>query len=125
MNKLKQIFEDAASLYNEAMAELEKGNLREAAEKCWRATLRATNALILARIGKELDGARETTSELHRLAGKDREMDEKLVGRFHTRRDFLHCDCFYSGILEPRDQIERRIRETKLYIDDTKRLAGI
>ena len=124
MDKVKQVFDDAASLYKEAIAELERGNLRDAAEKSWGATLRATNALILARTGKELDGARETTAELHRLAGKDREVDEKLVGRFHTRRDFLHGDCFYSGILEPRDQIERRIRETDLYISDAKKLAG-
>jgi hypothetical protein len=125
MDRVKHIFEDANSLYEEAMAELERGNIRDAAEKSWGATLRATNALILARTGKELDGARETTPELHKLAGKDREVDEKLIGRFHTRRDFLHGDCFYSGMLEPRDQIERRIRETKLYIADAKRLAGI
>ena len=125
MDKLKQIFDDATLLYGEAMVELERGNLRDAAEKFWGATHIATNALILARTGKELDGARETTPELHRLAGKDREVDEKLVGRFHTRRDFLHGDCFYSGLLEPRDQIERRIRETNLYIDDAKKLAGV
>ena len=98
-----------------------RGGISEiAAEKSWGATLRAINALILARTGKGLDGARATTPELHRLAGKDREVDEKLVGKFHTTRDFLHGDCFYSGILEPRDQIERRNREINLYINDAK-----
>lgn len=125
MDKVKQILNDATSLYKEALAELERGNLRDAAEKSWGATLRATNALILARTGIELDGARETTPELHRLAGKDREVDEKLVGKFHTGRDFLHGDCFCSGLLKPRDQIERRIRETNLYINDAKKLAGV
>jgi len=42
------------------MAELERGNLRDATEKSWGATLRATNALILAtKLCKELDGAKE------------------------------------------------------------------
>ena len=53
MDKEKQIFADATLLYEEAIAELERGNLRDAAEKSWEATLRATNALILARTGKK------------------------------------------------------------------------
>ena len=35
MDKLKQIFDDATSLYKEALAELERGNLTDAAEKSW------------------------------------------------------------------------------------------
>jgi len=60
---------------------------------------------------------------LHRLAGKDGEGDKKLVGRFHTRRDFLYGDCFYSGILDPGDQIERRTGEAKLYINAAKKAS--
>jgi len=52
-DRVKEIFDDAYSLYGEAMDELERGNIRESAEKAWGATLRATKALILARMGKE------------------------------------------------------------------------
>jgi len=42
------------------MAELERGNLRDATEKPWGATPRATNALILAgKLCKKLNGAKE------------------------------------------------------------------
>ena len=46
---VEAIFKDAESLHQEAMRELEGGKLRDAAEKAWGATARATNALILAR----------------------------------------------------------------------------
>ena len=38
-----------------------------------------TSALTLARADKDLDGARQTTAEPHRLAGKDGEVNEKLA----------------------------------------------
>jgi hypothetical protein len=123
-NRVETIFQDAETLYTRAIEELDRGNIRDAAEKAWGATLRATNALILAKTSKEMEGAKETTRELHKFAGRDKEVDEKLIGRFHTRRDFLHGDCFYMGICEPSDQIERRVRETKHYIQDARKLAG-
>ena len=122
-HRAQQIFAGAESLYREAIEELDGGKVRDAAEKAWGATARATNALILARTGKEMEGAKETTRELHKLAGSDSEVDEKLIGRFHTRRDFLHGDCFYMGILEPIDDIVRRIRQTDEFIEDAKKLA--
>ena len=122
---VKELFDDALFLYQEAVKELEEGKIRDAAEKAWGATAQATNALILARTGREMEGAKETTKELHKLAGEDKQIDEKLIGRFHTRRDFLHGDCFYTGICEPRDQINRRIEETIKYIEDAKKLAGV
>lgn len=42
------------------MAELERENLRDATEKSWKATLKATNALIWAgKLCEELDGAKQ------------------------------------------------------------------
>ncbi len=45
------IFVDAWVLYEDALEELERGKLRNAAEKAWGATKRATDALVLARNG--------------------------------------------------------------------------
>jgi len=45
----EEIFKDAEELYHDAVRELERGKIRDAAEKAWGATVRATDALILAR----------------------------------------------------------------------------
>ena len=118
----ERILKDAESLYHEAMRELDSGKLRDAAEKAWGATVRATNALILARTGKEIDGTRGMTKAFEELIREDRKL-ETLEGRYFTRESFLHGHCFYMGILEPREQIERRIVETMEYIQDARKLA--
>ncbi|MEA2089909.1 MAG: hypothetical protein U9O89_04025 [Thermoproteota archaeon] len=111
---------DAESLYEESIKELKAKKIRKAAENAWAATLRATNALILSKTGKLPEYVPETRNQLEELALKDPEI-EKLVGRFYTRETFLHGHCFYLGICPPRP-VERRIRETKQYIQDVKKL---
>ncbi|HID93459.1 MAG TPA: hypothetical protein EYP60_05115 [bacterium (Candidatus Stahlbacteria)] len=121
--KVKEIIKDARSLYQEALQELEMGRVRDAAEKAWGATLRATNALILARTGKEIEGARGTTKEFLELVEKDQKIDEKLRGRYFTKESFLHGHCFYMGMCEPIEQVKRWIKEATQYIDDTEKLV--
>ena len=121
--KVKEIIKDARSLYQEALQELEMGRVRDAAEKAWGATLRATNALILARTGKEIEGTRGTTKEFLELVEKDQKIDEKLRGRYFTKESFLHGHCFYMGMCEPIEQVKRWIKETTQYIDDTEKLV--
>lgn len=122
-DRVKEIFDDAYSLYREAIGEMEKGNIRESAEKAWGATLRATKAMILAKTGREFDGAIGVTKALGELVRQDKEIEERLEGRYFTRESLLHGHCFYDGLCEPQEHIERRIRETNLYIEDAKRLA--
>ena len=50
--KVEELFRDAERLYEEALKDLEAGRIRKAAENAWCATLRATDALILARTGE-------------------------------------------------------------------------
>ena len=123
--RVKEIFDDAEFLYQEAMKELEVGKIRDAAEKAWGATLRATNALILARIGEEPERTPETSRKLRELAEQDGEIEEKLVGRYFTRSEVLHGTCFYLGICEPVEDIKRRIRDTHKYIEEARKLAKI
>ena len=49
---------------------------------------------------------------------------ESLVGRYHTRADYLHGQCFYDGMCEPAEEVDRRIRETDAYISDAQELAS-
>ena len=120
---VQRIFADARQVHAEAVERLEQGDIRDAAEKAWCATLRATNALILARTGEEPLRTPQTSVQLDRLVRSDRQRFQTLVGRYLSRQTRLHGDCFYLGICEPRDEIERRIRETIQYIQDAEALA--
>ncbi|KPV64639.1 MAG: hypothetical protein AOA66_0072 [Candidatus Bathyarchaeota archaeon BA2] len=117
------LFRDAESLYEEALRDLEAKRLRKAAENAWAARLRATNALILSKMGKMPEYVPETRTMLEELAIKYPEI-ELLVGRFYTGETFLHGHCFYLGMCPP-DAVERRVRETWKYIEDAKKLAGV
>jgi hypothetical protein len=48
-----EIFADAEQIQEQAIRRIEEGDIRDAAEKAWCATKRATDALILARTGHE------------------------------------------------------------------------
>ena len=122
--RAEKIFKDAQLLHDEAIKELGAGKIRDAAEKAWGTTLRAVDALILARTGEEPVSTSITTRRLHKLALEDAGVDEKIVERYHTRMNFLHGDCFYLGICEPIEDVKRRIRGTKAFIEDAKILAN-
>ena len=117
-----RIFEDARNVHSEALGRLDEGDVRDAAEKAWCATKRATDALILARTGVEPERSTDTRIGLERLANADQGA-RSLVGRYYSRQSLLHGDCFYLGICEPMETIERRIREADRYIQDAQSLA--
>ena len=95
-DRVKEIFADAHAMHGDALERLAAGDIRDAAEKAWCATLRATNALILARTGNEPDRTPATSAELQILSGEDRRV-RSLVSRYYTRQGWLHGQCFYSG----------------------------
>ena len=119
-SRVQEIFDDAKAMHSEALERLAAGDIRDAAEKAWCATKRATDALILARTGEEPRTTARTTNELDSLADHDSSV-KPLVGRYYSRIGQLHGACFYDGICN--DQTERRIRETGIYIEDAERLT--
>ncbi len=122
IDEVNGIFADARTMYESSLERLAEGDIRDAAEKAWCATLRATNALLLARTGEEPEKTRETSGRLDQLARREPGA-RTLVGRYYSRQQRLHGDCFYSGIMEYPEEIERRIRETFDYISDAETLA--
>ena len=103
---------------------LAQGRVRNAAEKVWGATKRASDALILARTGEDPKFSPETAHGLRMLESLDEAVREAhLVRRYYTRQGSLHGHCFYMGLCDPLEETERRIRETAGYIDDAERLA--
>ena len=78
------LFADARALYDDALEMLGQGNIRNAAEKAWGATKRATDALVLARIGEEPQTTALTTEGLLALARASDDI-ENLVGRYFAQ----------------------------------------
>jgi hypothetical protein len=121
--EVDRIFEDAFSMQRQAIERFIAKDIRDAAEKAWCATKRATDALILAGTGKEPERTPDTTWVLNALAEADPEV-RTLVGRYYTRQGQLHGMCFYLGFCNPMETTTRRIRETGQYIQDARHLAG-
>ena len=122
-HRIPAIFADARSVHADALRMLEAGGIRDAAEKAWCATKRATDALILARTGTEPEISSDTSRGLLMLAGEDSNVSS-LVGRYYSRQGILHGTCFYLGICEPASEVHRRIYQTADYINDAESLAG-
>ena len=125
-NRIEEIFRDARELQDDALEMLTQGRIRNAAEKSWGATKRATDALILARTGEEPERTLETGVGLRTLSSLDEEVSRAcLVRRYHSRQGILHGQCFYHGLCDPLEDTERRIRKTVDYIKDAQQLAGV
>ena len=120
-DRVKEIFADARVLQDDALEMLTQGKVRNAAEKSWGATKRATDALILARTGEEPPTTSRTSNGLDALASRDNSI-KPLVGRYYSRISQLHGSCFYDGICN--EETERRIRQTIDYIRDAEALAA-
>ena len=122
-DRVPAIFADARDVHADALRLLEAGDIRDAAEKAWCATKRATDALVLARTGTEPEFSSDTSRGLLVLAEADGAVSP-LIGRYYSRQGHLHGECFYHGVCEPAAEVERRIRQTADYINDAERLAG-
>ena len=83
--RVRAIFADVRLLYADALEELERGKLRNAAEKAWGATKRATDALALARTGVEPEKSPATAAALREMAMQDPAV-RPLVGRYYSRQ---------------------------------------
>ena len=121
-NNTNSLFADARLLYQEAIEQLAQGKIRNAAEKAWGATKRATDALVLARTGAEPRTSGQTNRGLHVLARRD-ERVAPLMGLYAIRQTYLHGQCFYDGNCEPEDGMEALIRETEQYLFLAETLA--
>ena len=117
------IFADARAVHAEALARLEAGDIRDAAEKAWCAVRRATEALVIASTAEVPTTTTQVSGRLRAL-GQGSEASRLLQDRFGATARFLHNDCFYNGNCEPLDDTERRIREASQYIEDAEALAS-
>ena len=119
-----RVFADARWMQEAALRQMAAGDIRDAAEKAWCAAKHATDGLVLARTGEEPRRSTDTGSGLRALERVEPEAGS-LRARYYERHGALHGECFYIGLCEPVEGIERLIRETTDYIDDARRLAGV
>ena len=122
-DRVRFLFSDARVLYDDAIEMLYQGKIRNAAEKAWGATKRATEALVLVREGEEPQSAGQVRRAFLRLSAADPSF-ENLHGQYHIRARLLHIDCFYEGHCEPEEEMAGLIRATTEYIDLAERLSA-
>ena len=120
-SRVQELFDDARFIHRSALERLDALDVRDAADKAWCATKRATDALILARTGEEPGTTAMTSDGLDDLADEDHRV-RSLVGRYYSRISQLHGDCFYDSRCDSPHTV-RRIRETAEYITDAELLA--
>ena len=120
-DQVRAIFADARQVHAQALERLEQGDVRDAAEKAWCATKRATDALILARTGREPGTSGQTRRELGRLESQDPAI-RPLRQTYGRQQTYLHRGCFYDGDCGG-ESIPSDIRDTIDYIQDAARLA--
>jgi len=113
--RVDELFTDAGEMYEQAIERLEQGDIRDAAEKAWCATKRATDGLILAITGEEPVTTAATSDGLDDLA-RETPQTRSLQGRYYSRLGQLHGACFYDRRCN--QETERRIRETIAYVND-------
>ena len=86
-DRVRDLFADARDLQADALEMLAQGRIRNAAEKAWGSTKRATDALVLARTGDEPELSAETGSGIRQLPTEDPAIREaRLVARYYTRQ---------------------------------------
>ena len=117
----ERIFADARLMRDAALERMAAGDIRDAAEKAWRSTVRATEALVLVRTGQEPGTSTMAGRRLRSISVRD-PAALGLRRTFFDRQVALHGECFYHDhyVLE---EIVPLINETLDYIRDAERLA--
>ena len=110
-NSVATIFSDARGFHADALRLLEAGDVRNAAEIAWRATKRATDALMLARTGIEPETASARSRRIVQSWLRKTMLFSLCMNAYHIRLAHLHGDCFNLGICIPLDEVEQRIRQ--------------
>ena len=118
-NGFQKTIRDTEMLYEWALEE-ENRNLRDAAEKAWGAVARATDALIIKRLGTaEAPDPKKRGEWFWKVVKQNPDLNG-LLTFYEGSASVLHGGCFYSGICEPEEKIKHFIRLTKEYIEQVK-----
>ena len=117
----RDLIVDARAVHNAAMARLEVGDWRDAAEKAWCAVRNATEAAILEIYG--VDSSRSTNIDAGiRALAKERGGEWVQMRQLFSDVVYhLHIEAFYGGVWH--DDVPDLIRGVANYVDQIARLA--
>ena len=107
--------------HESALERLAAGDIRDAAEKAWCATMRATEALVLARTNQPPQTSTAAGRRLRAIAERDLSLRDLRL-RYLDRQGVLHGECFYHDYCDS-EETGRLIRDTGDFIQDAERLA--
>ena len=117
----RNLIVDARAVHNAAMARLEVGDWRDAAEKAWCAARNATEAAILEIYGVESSRSTNIDAGIRSLA-RERGGEWIELRRNYTEVVYhLHIEAFYGGVWH--DDIPDLIRGVANYVDQIAILA--
>ena len=116
-----RIFSDARHMRDAALTQMAAGDVRDAVEKAWCATLRATEALVLVRTGEGPSTSTAAGRRLRALPTNDQTLWDLRL-RYSDRQTVLHGECFYHDYYNQAD-IAMLVNQTADYIRDAERLA--
>ena len=122
-DRVSVLFADARTLYDDALEMLAQGRIRNAAEKAWCATKRSTDAMVLARTGREPQSAGGARRALLGMRNGGPEF-VAFHGEYSIRSELLHVNCFYDGNCEPESEMTELIQATDSYIQDAENLVA-
>ena len=122
-DRVRALFADARTLQADALEMLAQGRVRNAAEKAWGATKRATDALVLARRGEEPSTTNHTSRGIRALGQESPDL-AALRDIFGRVARYLHSDCFYDGDCEPEEFTIELIHASGEYINAAECLAN-
>ncbi len=118
-----RIFTDARLMRDAALERMAAGDIRDAAEKAWCATLRATEALVLVRTDQEPRKSTDAGRRLRALSMSDKSLWAVRL-RYLERQEVLHGECFYHDYYDP-EEIDLLVNQTSDYIQDAERLSQV
>lgn len=116
-----RIFADARRMHSAALERMASGDIRDAAEKAWCATVRAAEALVMARTGEGPSTSTAAGRRLRVVSRTDPALRD-LRRIYIERQTILHGECFYHDDCEP-DETRELIRETVDFIRGAEALA--
>lgn len=114
----------AASIeYAESVKGGDVMKLRDACEKVWLATLKATDALLEAYGLGAGETYKDRRNKLWKLKGRERAIEDLgIYDRFNARMMVLHLQGFYDGDVSP-EQFKDEMEKVNSYITEVEAVA--
>ena len=117
----RDLISDARAIHREALARLEAGDWRDAAEKAWCATRNATQAVVLEIYGTQSPRSTNIDAGIRALAREQGAEWIRMRQLFSDVVYHLHIEAFYGGVWH--DDIPDLIRGVADYVDLIEGLA--